>query len=108
MRLAADEQRERTVVTLRRAYLDGRLHTEEFAERAGLALSARTTSELRVLVRDLPHLAEGARALALVVARLVLLAILWLGRCAIVLLVVAARLALRTASRLPVRSTGRS
>lgn len=107
MRLAADAQRERTVHTLRRAYLEGRLQSEEFAERAGLALSARTTRELRVLVRDLPHLGDYARALAFWAARFALLAILTLIRWTIVLLVFAARLALRTGSRVPARLHGR-
>jgi Domain of unknown function (DUF1707) len=108
MRLAADAQRERTVLTLRRAYLDGRLHSEEFAERAGLALSARTTRELRALVRDVPHLAEPAKALAVTAAKLVLLASLWLARLAIVLLVAMVRLAVRTAVRAPARLHGRT
>jgi hypothetical protein len=65
---------------LRRAYLDGRLEVEEFAERAGLALQARTTGELRALVRDLPWLADalaGARALAFRAALLAVLAAAW-------------------------------
>jgi hypothetical protein len=72
--LAADGQRERTVAVLRRAYLEGRLRSEEFAERTGRALAARTTAELRELVRDLPWLAEVAgRA-----ARYATLAVIWL------------------------------
>jgi hypothetical protein len=74
MALAADAQRERTVGLLRRAYLEGRLELDEFSERAGRALQARTTGELRALVRDLPWLADlaaGARSLAV---RLVVLA----------------------------------
>jgi hypothetical protein len=74
MALAADGQRERTVAVLRRAYLEGRLASEEFAERTGRALAARTTAELRELVRDLPWLAEFAgRA-----ARYATLAVIWM------------------------------
>jgi hypothetical protein len=78
MPLAADAQRERTVGTLRRAYVEGRLATEEFEDRTGRALQARTTGELRALVRDLPWLDDllsGARDVA---KRLVLLAALGL------------------------------
>jgi hypothetical protein len=76
MPLAADAQREQTVGVLRRAYLEGRLELDEFAERAGLALQARTTGELRALVRDLPSLADWvARARELAVRMVVLAAL---------------------------------
>ena len=81
MALAADVERERTVGTLRRAYLEGRLGADEFAERAGRALEARTTGELRTLVRDLPWLADvvaGARTLAVRLVVLAALGVAWL------------------------------
>jgi DUF1707 SHOCT-like domain len=80
MALAADAQRERTVGVLRRAYIEGRLQTEEFTERAGRALEARTTGELRALVRDLPWLGDvvaGARDIAMRVALLAALGFFW-------------------------------
>lgn len=81
MALAADGQRERTVGLLRRAYLEGRLDSDEFTERAGRALEARTTGELRALVRDLPWLEEvlrGAKAVAVRAAVLAALGFSWL------------------------------
>ena len=78
--LAADAQRDRTVAALRRAYVEGRLQTEEFTDRVGRALEARTTTELRCLVRDLPWLADivdGARALVVRLAVLAALGIAW-------------------------------
>jgi hypothetical protein len=57
--LAADRERERAVLALRRHYEAGRLEVEEFAERAELALRARTTGELRAALRDLPRFAVG-------------------------------------------------
>jgi len=80
MALAADAQRERTVGVLRRAYVEGRLETEEFAERAGRALEARTTGELRALVRDLPWLTDllaGAREFAVRLVFLAALGLFW-------------------------------
>ena len=59
MALAADRERERAVLALRRHYEAGRLEVEEFAERAELALRARTTGELRRALRDLPRFAVG-------------------------------------------------
>jgi hypothetical protein len=54
MPLAADVQRDRVVETLRRHYLSGRLSVEDLAERTEHALAARTTSDLRLTLRDLP------------------------------------------------------
>jgi uncharacterized membrane protein YdbT with pleckstrin-like domain len=95
MGLAADAQRERTVTTLRRAYLDGRLRDDELAERTGRALAARTTGELRSLVRDLPVLAELAadvRTFALRAARLAIVGMVWLVGSAILLVAFVAAL----------------
>jgi hypothetical protein len=80
MPLAADVQRERVVDTLRRHYLSGRLTVEDLAERTERALEARTTSDLRWTLRDLPHaddlLARAGRAVR-TGAYLFLLACLW-------------------------------
>ena len=95
MRLAADEQRERTVMTLRRAYLDGRLREDELADRTGRALSARTTGELRSLVRDLPYMADlvgDLRLLALRAVRLAVIAVVWLVASSILLVAFVAAL----------------
>jgi hypothetical protein len=78
MPLAADAQREQTVGVLRRAYLEGRLELDEFADRAGLALQARTTGELRALVRDLPLLGDWLARTRDLAVRLVVLAALGL------------------------------
>ena len=59
MALAADTERERAVLTLRRHYEAGRLQMEEFAERAEQALRARTTGELRAALRDLPRVGDA-------------------------------------------------
>ena len=78
MALAADAQRDRTVALLQRAYVEGRLQTEEFTDRVGRALAARTTAELRALVRDLPWLADIADGIRSAVARVAVLAALGL------------------------------
>lgn len=57
-RRVSDAERERTVVRLRDAVVDGRLTLEEFSERVGSAQLARTDPELAALVTDLvaePH-----------------------------------------------------
>ena len=41
--------------SLRRYYLDGRLTQDDFDERVGKALAARTQGDLAELVRDLPQ-----------------------------------------------------
>jgi Domain of unknown function (DUF1707) len=51
---ASDSDREQIAQRLHRAMTDGRLRVEEFEERLGTALSARTYGELDRLVRDLP------------------------------------------------------
>jgi Domain of unknown function (DUF1707) len=53
MALAGDLERERTVASLRRHFVEGRLSVEELAARAELALGARSRSELRTALRDL-------------------------------------------------------
>jgi hypothetical protein len=52
--LASDAERDWTCAQLQEACVQGRLTTEELAERIGRALSARTRSELETLLRDLP------------------------------------------------------
>ena len=59
MALAADRERERAVLALRRHYEAGRLEVEELAERTELALRARTTGEVRAALRDLPRLGDA-------------------------------------------------
>ena len=44
---------------LRRHTADGRLTLDEFSERVGLALAARTRSDLEVLTSDLPPVPEA-------------------------------------------------
>lgn len=51
---AADADRERTASVLRDSFAQGRLDMEEFSERLDAVYAARTTEELRALVRDLP------------------------------------------------------
>jgi ABC-type multidrug transport system fused ATPase/permease subunit len=80
MPLAADVERDRVVEALRRHYLLGRLTVEDLAERTESALAARTTSDLRLTLRDLPRVDElvaRARRAVRTGAYLVLLAGLW-------------------------------
>ncbi|MEO6858520.1 MAG: DUF1707 domain-containing protein, partial [Solirubrobacteraceae bacterium] len=51
---ASDADREQVVKRLRRAADDGRLFVDEFDQRLGQALSARTYGELDAIVSDLP------------------------------------------------------
>jgi hypothetical protein len=51
---ASDAERERTVAHLRQHVTDGRLTTDEFSERVEAAYTARTRTELDVLLADLP------------------------------------------------------
>jgi hypothetical protein len=57
---ASDEDRNRAVETLRVAAGDGRLTAAELDERLGVALTARTSSELAALTADLPEVAGHA------------------------------------------------
>jgi Flp pilus assembly protein TadB len=79
--LAADSERERAVIALRRHFEAGRLEVEEFAERAERALRARTTADLRAALRDLPRLGnalERGRAAAGAAAYVAVLAVVWI------------------------------
>lgn len=52
---ASDADRDRAADTLRRNFAEGRLSAEEFDERLGAALAARTVGHLADLVEDLPQ-----------------------------------------------------
>jgi DUF1707 SHOCT-like domain len=72
MTRVGDRERERTTLALRRHYVEGRLDDTELSERLELVLRARSRSELRIALRQLPrwsdvdHLADWARHGALV------------------------------------------
>lgn len=51
---ASDRERALTVERLERALAEGRLTTDEYAERVGAAYAAVTRDELASLTRDLP------------------------------------------------------
>ncbi len=55
----ADRDRQQVAEVLRRHTADGRLTLDEFSERVGLALAARTRSDLEVLTSDLPPVPEA-------------------------------------------------
>ena len=50
----ADADRDRTVTLLREHVVEGRLTLDEFSERMGAALEARTRGELDAVMADLP------------------------------------------------------
>ncbi|MGW7351932.1 DUF1707 and DUF4190 domain-containing protein [Streptomyces sp. NPDC054784] len=58
--LASNSDRERAVDVLRAAFAEGRLTKEEYDERAGRAVAARSVEELQQLTSDLPHGPGGA------------------------------------------------
>jgi class 3 adenylate cyclase len=51
----ADADRDRTVTQLREHVVEGRLTLDEFSERVGSALSARTRADLMAVMADLPQ-----------------------------------------------------
>ena len=51
---ASDGERDQVVELLQRHFADGRLTQDEFGERAGAALAARTRDQLHALTADLP------------------------------------------------------
>jgi hypothetical protein len=59
---ASDAERDQTVTELRRHLVDGRLTMEEFDERSGAALRARTRRDLLATLRELPSRVERRRA----------------------------------------------
>ena len=56
----ADADRERTITALREHVVEGRLTLDEFSERMGAALQARTRGELDAVMADLPDLSSSA------------------------------------------------
>jgi hypothetical protein len=61
---ASDADRQRVIDLLRTHTADGRLTLDEFEERVGEALAARTRDELRLVLRELPLPADPAPAAA--------------------------------------------
>jgi class 3 adenylate cyclase len=59
-----DAEREAMVARLQRACGEGRLSLDEFSERVGLALEARTSTDLELLTADLPALEPPSTATA--------------------------------------------
>src|SRR5580698_9141357 len=53
----ADADRDRTVTLLREHVVDGRITLDEFSERVGLALEARTRGDLEATLANLPGIA---------------------------------------------------
>src|SRR5437867_3558773 len=51
---ASDAERERTAEALKQHFLDGRLTSDEYAERLDTVYAARTRQQLDRLLRDLP------------------------------------------------------
>jgi len=56
---ASDAERQETVLALRDALLEGRLTLDEYSDRTGTALAAKTDRELAEVVRDLPARASS-------------------------------------------------
>lgn len=53
--LAGNADRERAVDVLRAAYAEGRLAKDEYEQRMGRAMTARTIEQLQDLTADVPH-----------------------------------------------------
>jgi uncharacterized protein DUF1707/cell wall-active antibiotic response 4TMS protein YvqF len=62
--LASDRQREQAIATLRDAVVEGRLTLDEYSDRVGIAVGARTTDDLAALTRDLPPSVTPARSVS--------------------------------------------
>ncbi len=60
--LVSDAERERTVIALRDATVEGRLTLDEFSDRVGRAELARTSTELETTLAGLPALRSGSDA----------------------------------------------
>ena len=77
--LAGDRDRERATAALQEHYVGGRLTLEEFSDRAGRVLAARSRAEIRRALSDLPvfgdELAARGRLLVQGVARGAMLAV---------------------------------
>src|ERR1700722_20889476 len=59
----ADADRDRTVTQLRESVVEGRLTLDEFSERVGIALQAKTRSDLLAVMADLPEARQFAERL---------------------------------------------
>ncbi len=59
----ADSDRDRTVTELREHVVDGRLTLDEFSERVGSALQARTRADLEAVMADLPEARQSPQRL---------------------------------------------
>ena len=59
----ADADRDRTVTQLRENVVEGRLTLDEFSERVGSALQARTRGDLVAVMADLPEARPTAERL---------------------------------------------
>src|SRR6202161_2543318 len=59
----ADADRDRTVTQLRENVVEGRLTLDEFSERVGSALQARTRGDLVAVMADLPQTRPAAETL---------------------------------------------
>jgi hypothetical protein len=70
--LASDSERERVAASLREHFLRGRLTFDEFSARVALALRARTHSELRRALVELPSPYAATRVVARAVVVLLL------------------------------------
>ena len=57
--LASDEERERTVIALRDATVEGRLTLDEFSDRVGRAELARTSTDLEQVLDGLPRVGSS-------------------------------------------------
>ena len=102
MTLAADSQREQALASLRRAYVTGRIDADELAVRSERAVRARTTGDLRSVLRGLPRfdeLLERGWRTARLVGYVAALALVW-AAASIFLLVVLVVLALAGVSGL--------
>src|SRR5579859_7060198 len=53
--LASDAERQQAIVILRQAVVEGRLTLDEYSDRVGIAVGARTDQDLAALTRDLPE-----------------------------------------------------
>jgi Domain of unknown function (DUF1707) len=74
---ASDGERDQVVALLQRHFTDGRLTQAELEERAGAALAARTTDQLRALTADLPEADVRPAQPAMVLDPVLLCLLLW-------------------------------
>src|SRR5258708_31395408 len=60
--LASDAERQKAILVLRDAVVEGRLTLDEYSDRVGIAVGARTEPDLAALTRDLPASSPTAGA----------------------------------------------